>query len=89
MTLRNRVAWSATPEYLVENNVDIPDLVYNLLALVLCGDSDDEAMSAERPTMSEHKHRNGMSIAQDLLQCVLGRRVSLDRGAVQLVNVGS
>ena len=74
------MTWPPTPEYLVENNVDIPDLVYDLLAWVLCGDSDDDAVSAERPTMSEQKHRNGESIIQDL---VLGRGVSLNRGAVQ------
>ena len=74
------MTWPPTPEYLVENNVDIPDLVYDLLAWVLCGDSDDDAVSAERPTMSEQKQRNGESIVQDL---VSGRRMSLNRGAVQ------
>ena len=47
MTIRNRMAWLPTPEDLVGSNVDIPDLVYNLLAWVLCGDSDDEAVSAD------------------------------------------
>ena len=49
MTVRSRLAWPLTPEDLVENNVDIPDLVYNLLAWVLCGDSDDEVTYTVRP----------------------------------------
>ena len=71
MTVRDRMAWPPTPAYLVENNVDIPDLV----ARVLCGDSDDEAMSADRPTPSDQKHRHVMSIAQDFLHCVSSGRV--------------
>ena len=83
MTIRNRMAWPPTPEYFVEKHVNIPDLVYNLLAWVLCGDSDDEAVSADRSTMSEQKHRNGMSIAQEFMRCIMVRRVSFNRGAVR------
>ena len=71
MTVRNRMAWPPTPEYLGENSVDIPDLV----AWMLCGYSDDEAMSADRPTLSDQKHRHVKSIAEDFLHCVSSGRV--------------
>ena len=70
MTVRNRIAWPPTPEYLGENSVDIPDLV----AWMLCGYSDAEAMSADRPTLSDQKHRHVKSIAEDFLHCVSSGR---------------
>ena len=93
MIIRNRMAWPPTSADLVENNVDIPDLVYTLLAWVLCGDSDDDAISTDRPTLSDKKHRHIMSIAQDLLHCVSGGRVMTSvtvkhlTGSSQLVEI--
>ena len=82
MTVRNRMAWPPTPDDLVQNNIDISDLVYNLLAWVLCGDSDDKAVSADRPTLSDQKHKHVMSIAQDHLHCVSGGRLKTPKHVV-------
>ena len=63
------------PEDLAENNADIPDLVYNLLAWVLYGDSGDEAVSDKKLSLSDTNNRHVMSIAQDVLHVVSNGRV--------------
>ena len=76
------MAWPPTPEDLVENNVDISDLVYNLLAWVLYGDSGDEAVSDEKLPLSDTNNRHVMSIAQDMLHVVSNGRVKTPKHVV-------
>ena len=70
------------PEDLAENNVDIPDLAYNLLAWVLYGDSGDEAVSDEKLSLSDTNNRYVMSIAQDMLYVVSNGRVKTPKHVV-------
>ena len=76
------MAWPLTPEDLAENNVDIPDLVYNLLAWVLYGDSGDEAVSDEKLSLSDTNNRHVMSIAQDMLHVVSNGRMKTPKHVV-------
>ena len=82
LAVRNTMAWPPTPEDLVENNVDIRDLVYNLLAWVLYGDSGDEAVSDEKLSLSDTNRRHVMSIAQDMLHVVSNGRVKTPKHVV-------
>ena len=83
MGVGNTMAWPPTPEDLVDGNIDIPDLVYNLLAWVLCGACDGKsAVSAQKVTLSDINNRLVMSIAQDLLHCVSGGRVKTPKHVV-------
>ena len=76
-----------TPEDLAESNVDIPDLVYNLLAWVLYGDSGDEAVSDEKLSLSDKNNRHVMSIAQDMLHVVSNGRMKTPKHVVLLLTV--
>lgn len=74
MAVRNKIPWPPSAEDLIENNVNIPYLVYNLLAWVLSGDDNEGTVSSERSRLSERNHRHVMSVAQDLLHYVSGGR---------------
>ena len=66
----------------VRNIPDIPDLVYNLLACVLYGDSGDEAVSDEKLSLSDTNNRHVMSIAQDMLHIVSNGRVKTPKHVI-------
>ena len=74
--------WPLTPEDLAENNIDIPDPVYNLLAWVLYGDSSDEAVSDEKLSLSDTNNRRVMSIVQDMLHVVSNGRMKTPKHVV-------
>ena len=76
------MAWPPMPEDLEENNVDVPDLVYNILAWVLYGNSGDGAVSDEKLTLSDTNNRHVMSIAQDMLHVVSNGRVKTPKHVV-------
>ena len=76
------MAWPPTPEDLAEDNVDIPDLVYNLLAWVLYGDSGDETVSEEKLSLSDTNNRHVISIAKDMLHVVSNGRVKTPKHVV-------
>ena len=69
LAVRNTMAWPPTSEDLAENNDDISDLVYNLLAWVLYGDSGDEAVSDEKLSLSDTNNRHVMLITRRYAAC--------------------
>ena len=53
--VQNIMPWPPMPKELVENNVDIPDFLYNLLAWILYGDSDKEEVSDKKTVIVKLK----------------------------------
>ena len=83
--MQNGIVISFLVQTKSENNTDFDnaDLVYNLLAWVLCGDCDGKsAVSAQKVTLSDIYNRLVISIAHDLLHCVSGGRVKTPKHVV-------
>ena len=53
LAVKNNILWPPMPDDLTEDHIQVPDLVYNLLAWVLCGDSDEGAVSSSGPNPRE------------------------------------
>ena len=82
LAVKNNIPWPPMPDDLTEDHIQVPDLVYNLLAWVLCGDSDEGAVSSSKPNLPDSSHRHVLSIAQDLLHCVSRGRVKTPKHVV-------
>ncbi|CAG2247532.1 unnamed protein product [Mytilus edulis] len=68
---KSNIPWPPTGESISENNIVIPDLLYNFLALLLTDDSTHASISPSKLDISsEVLHRRIMSLAQDLIYSV-------------------
>ncbi|CAC5360782.1 unnamed protein product [Mytilus coruscus] len=68
---KSNIPWPPTGESISENNIVIPDLLYNFLALLLTDDSKHASISPSKLDISsEVLHRRIMSLAQDLIYSV-------------------
>ncbi|CAG2186230.1 unnamed protein product [Mytilus edulis] len=68
---KSNIPWPPTGESISEDNIVIPDLLYNFLALVLTDDSTHASISPSKLDISsEVLHRRIMSLAQDLIYSV-------------------
>ncbi|CAC5416584.1 unnamed protein product [Mytilus coruscus] len=71
LDLKSNIPWPPTGESISENNIVIPDLLYNFLALLLTDDSKHASFSPSKLDISsEVLHRRIMSLAQDLIYSV-------------------
>ena len=69
--VQQTLPWPPHAKDIVEDNIDIPDIVYNLLAWILTDDNNDtEAISEQRATTDTATHQAILSLGQDLIHFV-------------------
>ena len=61
------VPWPPVPDDLTENNIVIPDLLYNFLAWLLSDDNSTDPVSAQKVLVSEKTHHKILSLGQDFM----------------------
>ena len=61
------VPWPPVPDNLTENNIVIPDLLYNFLAWLLSDDNSTDPVSAQKVLVSEKIHQKILSLGQDFM----------------------
>lgn len=82
LAVKNNTPWPPMPDDLTEDRIQVPDIVYNLLAWVLCSDSGEDSVSSCRLNLPDTSHRHVLSITQDLLHCVSGERIKTPKHVV-------
>ena len=65
-SVKTSLPWPPSPDDFSKDNIDVPDLLYNLLAYMLTG-SDVPAEDGEHVEVDEYTDRSILSVAQDMI----------------------
>ena len=75
LEVSSTLKWPPTGDCISEDNITIPDMLYNWFAWVLTEDSSTPTISLKRESTSEMIHRRITSFAQDLIYSVSRGRI--------------